>query len=216
MNKNVFICFLTMLLVFGFIGCDNSNGDEEVFVSSTNETILNDISSLGLVGTSVSSSNEDVVTVVIASGKIRITSIGNGSTVITVSENTKNATINISVSKTGIITIGTITKYVENVKMLIGNWTKTISTSVYLLVINNDGTWNVSINGTPQVSENPGIWSEINKTIGIWYSYISETHPEPGYVYATYILSENGDSFTLSGEAELLLGGTDPWTRINL
>jgi len=113
MNKNAFFGLLTILLVFGLIGCDNGNGDEEVFVASTNETISNDINTLGLIGTSVSSSNENVATVVIVSGKIKITSVGNGSVIITVTESSKNATINITVAKTGLITIGTITKYVE-------------------------------------------------------------------------------------------------------
>jgi len=107
------------------------------------------------------------------------------------------------------------TIYNDNGKTFVGSWTKTVSNDVRLLVINDDGTWNVFINDVPYVSDNPGIWSETNNTIGIWYDYISETHPEPGYVYATYTLSENGDSFTLSGDAELLFGGTEPWTRVN-
>ena len=214
MKKSAFFVLLVILLAFGFIGCDNGDGDE-TFTSSTNETISNDVNSLGLAGTSVSSSNVKVATAVIVSGKIKITSVGEGSAVITVSESSKNATINVTISKTGAITIGTIVKYSENVKTFVGSWTKTISNDVRLLVINNDGTWNAFINDVPHVSDNPGIWFETNKTIGVWYDYISETHPEPGYVYATYTLSENGDSFTLSGDAALLFGGPEPWTRVN-
>jgi len=216
--KKGFFGILALMLIFGMaiISCDNGN-DEETFTSSTNETISNNINSLGLVGTSVSSSNVNVATAVIASGKIKITSVGEGSAVITVTESSKNATINVSVSEKGTIIIGTITKYSENVKTIVGSWTKTESDVVLLLVINDDGTWNLFFNENPHYNdlEYPGIWSETDKTIGVWYDYISETHPEPGYVYATYTLSENGDSFTLSGDAELLFGGPEPWTRVN-
>ena len=113
MIKNAVFGLLVILLAFSFIGCDNGNGDNnEVFTSSTNETISNDTNSLGLVGTTVSSSNENVAIAAITSGKVKITSIGNGSTIITVSEGLKNATINVTVSSTGNITIGNITKYI--------------------------------------------------------------------------------------------------------
>jgi len=216
MKKSAFFVLLVILLAFCYIACDNGDGsNEEVFTSTSNETISNDINSLGIVGTSVSSSNANIATAVISSGKIKITSVGQGSAVITVSESSKNATINVSVSEKGIITIGTIIKYSKNVKTFVGSWTKTVSNDVRLLVINDDGTWNAFLNDVPYVSDNPGIWSETNKTIGVWYDYISQDHPEPGYVYATYTLSENGDSFTLSGDAVLLFGGPEPWTRVN-
>ena len=157
--KKGFLGILALTLIFGMavVGCDDGN-DDETFTSSTNESISNDINSLGLVGTSVSSSNVNIATAVIASGKIKITSVGEGSAVITVSESSKNATINVTISKTGAITIGTIVKYSENVKTFVGSWTKTISNDVRLLVINNDGTWNAFINDVPHVSDNPGIW----------------------------------------------------------
>ena len=127
MNKTVFYGLLALLLTFGFVGCDNgSNGDS--FTSSTNETISNDVVTLGLVGTSVTSSNTNVATADIVSGKIKITSVSDGSVVITVSESTKNATISIIVSKTGSITIETITKYVAlSQNPFKGSWSGTIA-----------------------------------------------------------------------------------------
>jgi hypothetical protein len=109
--KNVFFGLLVITLVFGLVGCDNGNGGDK-FVSSTNETTSNDVATLGLIGTSVSSSNSNVATAEITtSGKIKITSVAEGTAVITVTASGNNATINVTVSKTGSITIGTITKY---------------------------------------------------------------------------------------------------------
>jgi len=149
MKKNAFFGLLVFLLTFGFTGCDTNNGNDEEFVSSTNETISNDISSLGLIGTSAISSNENVATVVISSGKIKITSVGNGSAVITVSENIKNATIDITVSNTGSIKIGTITKYIEQIKNpFIGTWisneTGFRGFDVYLIYKFTDTEWELS------------------------------------------------------------------------
>jgi len=127
MIKNAFFGLLVFLLAFGFIGCDNGNGDTDdgEFTSSTNESILNDANSLGLVGTSVSSSNVNVATAVISSGKIKITSLAEGNAVISVKNTSDHtATINISISKTGSITIGTIVKYInENIQTPFeGSW----------------------------------------------------------------------------------------------
>jgi len=143
MIKNAFIGLLAIVLVLGFIGCDDGNGNtDEVFKPTTNETISNDINSLGLVGTSVSSSNENIATAVILSGKIKITSVGNGSAIITVSENSKNAVINITVSSTGNIIIETIEKYSGN------GQTGSASISVNKALYNEDGSEYTGIDKT--------------------------------------------------------------------
>ena len=94
-------------------GNGNGSGNGNEFVASTNETISNDVTTLGLTGTSVASSKPNVATAEITiSAKIKITSVSEGSAVITVSDaSSHSATINISVAKTGSITIGTIAKY---------------------------------------------------------------------------------------------------------
>jgi len=106
------IALIALVVGFVFFSCDaenSTNGDE--FTVSTNDSVSNDVATLGLVGTAVSSSNANVATVEIVSGKIKITSVSEGSAVITVSASGNNAIINITVSKTGSITIGTIVKY---------------------------------------------------------------------------------------------------------
>jgi len=98
---------------------------------------------------------------------------------------------------------------------LVGTWTKTVEgeEEVHtLLLVVDDDTWVITVDGDYYAE---GIWIEADFMIGFWYDEISETHPEPGYVYATYSLSGNGKYFTISGDAEDLLGGTDPWTRVN-
>ena len=109
------IAFFALIVGLAFVGCDTGNGNDsgngDEFVSSINDTISNDIVTLGLVGTSVSSNNSNVVTVEIVTGKLKITSVSEGSAVITVSVGLNNATINVTVLKTGTIIIGTITKY---------------------------------------------------------------------------------------------------------
>ena len=138
MKKTVFFGLLVIGLAFSFIGCDNNpNGDD--FTSSTNETISNDINTLGLVGTIVSSNNENIATAVILSDKIKITSVGNGSAVITVSEGTKKAAINVAITKTGSITIGLIQKY----NPFMGSWFSTVGSGVTLIC--EYSTWEIKI-----------------------------------------------------------------------
>jgi len=115
------IALIALIVGLVFFGCDTGNdpngndpnGDE--FVASTNETVSNDADTLGLVGTIVLSSNSNVATAEITtSAKIKITSVAEGTAVITVSDaSSHNATINITVSKTGTITIAGIVKYQE-------------------------------------------------------------------------------------------------------
>jgi hypothetical protein len=110
MKKFALIAFVIGLV---FFGCDTGNGsNENEFVASTDETVSNNMATLGLIGTSVSSSNSNVATAEItASAKIKITSVSEGTAVLTVSDSSHKATIAVTVSKTGTITIGTIIKY---------------------------------------------------------------------------------------------------------
>ena len=109
------ITLIVLVVGFIFISCDIGNGtNEEEFVVSINESVYNDIITLGLIGEFVSSSNPSVTTADIISGKIRITSVSAGSAVISVFDNSEpanEAKINVNVSKTGSITIGTIVPY---------------------------------------------------------------------------------------------------------
>jgi len=120
------VALIALIIGLVFFGCDpenntngNANEDENgdtnktEFNASTDETVSNDVATLGLVGTTVSSDKPTVATAEItASAKIKITSVAEGSAVITVSDaSSHTATINVSVSETGAITIGTIVKY---------------------------------------------------------------------------------------------------------
>ncbi|KOO49673.1 hypothetical protein [Viridibacillus arvi] len=93
-------------------GGSSSGGTGEItFTSTINSDIANNVDKLGLVGTSVSSSNEKVATVKITDGKIAMTSISVGTSIITIATDDKKATIEITVNANGSITIGTIIKY---------------------------------------------------------------------------------------------------------
>jgi len=93
-------------------GGSSSGGNGEItFTSTINNDIANNVDKLGLVGTSVSSSNEKVATVKITDGKIAMTSISVGTSIITIATDDKKATIEVAVNANGSITIGTITKY---------------------------------------------------------------------------------------------------------
>ena len=82
------------------------------FTTSTDSSTANDDATLGLTGTSISSSNTGIASAALSGGKVAITSVSAGSATITVSDTDAcQATIQVTVSSTGAITIGTITKY---------------------------------------------------------------------------------------------------------
>jgi hypothetical protein len=92
------------------------------FATSSNDSTANDATTLGLVGVSAVSSSTGVATALIEGGKIKITSVSAGSTTITVSDASNHtATIAVTVSASGAITVGTITKYSET-NPLVGAW----------------------------------------------------------------------------------------------
>jgi formylglycine-generating enzyme required for sulfatase activity len=101
-----------LLLAFAallFTACENPGGGGG-FTPQTNTSTANDAATLGFVGTSVTSSDTSIATVKIEGGNIVITSVAEGSAVITVSADGMPATIPVTVADDGGITIGTITK----------------------------------------------------------------------------------------------------------
>jgi hypothetical protein len=102
-------------IIFGlfFFSC-GGNDNVDKFVAKTNEETNNDVATLGFVGTTVLSDKLNVATAEITeTAKIKITSVSGGIAIITVSDDSnRNATINISVSETGTISIEAIQKYI--------------------------------------------------------------------------------------------------------
>ena len=85
---------------------------ESAVFAATSETVENTESKLGLVATGATSSDTGVVTVSVNNG-IVITSVAKGSATITCKDaEDHEATIAVTVSGSGAITVGTITKYV--------------------------------------------------------------------------------------------------------
>jgi hypothetical protein len=146
------------VMVFGLIifSCDVGNGtNEDEFVVSTNDTVLNTMEILDLAGTSAISSNTSVATVESPpSDKIKITSVAEGAAVITVSDDSGHeAAIPVTVSKKGAITIGTIDKYSgQNENPFVGSWHN--SKHDITLVCYEDLTWTITLKNSddPEVT----------------------------------------------------------------
>jgi hypothetical protein len=145
------------------------------FVASTDDSTANSVLTLGLVGTNVSSSNSTVATAEIVAGKIKITSVSQGSATITVTESSTGhtATIPVSVSAAGSITIGTITKYVPDatqsnaIELTAGTWEEgelTASSSVQWYKITVPAATTYYVYGDDYYSSNNGVTSDIRVT----------------------------------------------------
>jgi formylglycine-generating enzyme required for sulfatase activity len=81
------------------------------FTPQTNSNTVNDVATLGLAGTDAVSSNTGVATVIIEGGHIVITSVAEGTAVITVSGSGYTpAAIPVTVGADGTVTVGTISK----------------------------------------------------------------------------------------------------------
>ena len=195
------VVFFVLVVGLVFIGCDteninendNGNGNTGEFVSSIDDTISNDIATLGLIGTSASSNNLNVATVEIATGKIKITSVSEGSAVITVSnESNHSATINISVSKTGSISIGGIKKYSENeVVPIIGIWEGIAFVETYASIeFREDGTGEFKLEET---IINITQYELENEILKIKFSGVED------WIEFSYELSEDGNKLTIVG-----------------
>ncbi|MDR3123445.1 MAG: hypothetical protein LBU16_06665 [Treponema sp.] len=107
----------TVIAVFPSTAAAQAN-----FAPAVNDATANDVATLGLVGTTAVSGAPAVATAEIAGGKIKITSASAGSVAITVSDAANHsAAIQVTVTASGSITIGAITKYVS-VNPLLGAW----------------------------------------------------------------------------------------------
>jgi hypothetical protein len=108
------------------------------FTPAVNDSTANDVTTLGLVGTTSVSSAPAVADVEISGGKIKITSVSAGSATITVADAADHkATIAVTVAADGSITIGAITKY-ESTNPLLGAWRQGTSNNITGLVIFTD------------------------------------------------------------------------------
>jgi len=208
------IALIVLVVGFVFFSCDNendTNGNE--FTVSTNDSVSNDVATLGLIGTAVSSSNANVATVEIVSGKIKITSVSEGSAIITVSASGNNAKINITVSKTGSITVGTIVKYIPSSeeKTIVGVWVQNFAGHEMTVTVAEDKTCTALLDGQPYGdNEHPAYFDDTK--FYLWYGEISETWPVAKYEEFTYSLSEDKNTVTIDvGDSELL--GTGIFTR---
>ncbi|MFA6937396.1 MAG: glycosyl hydrolase [Treponema sp.] len=85
---------------------------KNVFIASTDSTTANTVDVLGITAATVTSSAATVATAAIADGKIAITSGAKGTATVTCEDaSAHRATIAVTVSETGAITLGAITKY---------------------------------------------------------------------------------------------------------
>jgi formylglycine-generating enzyme required for sulfatase activity len=122
MNKFVTRFLPVLVLLAVFLGActnpffaallkDKGKSGKGGFTPQINSSTVNDVVTLGLVGTRVDSSDDKVATVKIEDDKIVITSVAEGSATITVSaDGYTDATIEVTVEADGVVTIGTISK----------------------------------------------------------------------------------------------------------
>jgi hypothetical protein len=108
------------------------------FTPAVNDATVNDVTTLGIVGTAVASGTPAVATAEITGGKIKITSVSAGSATITVSDAANhNAAIQVSVAASGSIAIGAITKY-QSTNPLAGAWRQGQANDIKKLVLFTD------------------------------------------------------------------------------
>lgn len=118
------------------------------FASETNSDTASDSATLGFVGTAAASSAVTVATVEIKDGKIAVTSVAAGSAVVTVTNADSandadiKATIPVTVSNIGKITLGTVTKYERAAPALTTDYTVEylVLTAVNAIEYSSDGT----------------------------------------------------------------------------
>jgi hypothetical protein len=109
------------------------------FNSAVDETTAADVPTLGLVGATAVSGAPAVAAAEITGGKVKITSTGAGTAVITVSDAANHsAAIQVTVTATGAISIGAITKY-ESTNPLLGIWRQGPLNNLDELVVFTEG-----------------------------------------------------------------------------
>jgi hypothetical protein len=112
------------------------------FTVSHDETTVNDEATLGLVGATATATDTAIATAAIVGGRIKITSVSEGATSITVSDSSEpahTAAIAVSVAADGTITIGTITKY-TGVEFTASNDETTINDEATLGLVGTSAT----------------------------------------------------------------------------
>jgi hypothetical protein len=220
-----------IVTIFGllFFGCDNGDGtNDDEFVVQSNEETNNDVTTLGLIGTSVSSNRPSVATAEITeSAKIKITSISEGIVVITVSDDSNHsATININVSETGIIQIDSIVKY-QSTNSFVGTWSASINDIVVILAC-EDANWIMTFNNDQNIQEKGTYLFPVNgssafttthvkdTSTGEWVSEIPQgLDPNPYGVYGISILPSyfngivSGDQLALDNNITFTKSGNE-------
>ncbi len=127
------------------------------FTPETNSNTANDAETLGLVGISVTSSAEAVATAEIDNGNIAITSVSAGSAVITVSDGTNEATIEVAVSTLGAVTVTKINKYSSAPKATIAYFASSGSALSYDAVVTDSESLLTSAGTAVFTAVNAGI-----------------------------------------------------------
>jgi hypothetical protein len=175
------------LFVSIFSGCATKN-DINKFISST-LIISNNIKTLGLIGENIETNNIDVAAGIITKSRIQITSVGEGSALLFVSNKSAEiAIINIIVSQTGAISINTIVKYIDQPLNTILTGTKWIFTN------EGDAETIQFISGTKgiyKIIESSGVSHSLNFSYRISENEISLVFTINGIMSTTGTITEN-------------------------
>ena len=181
------------LFVLIFSGCATNNHINDKFISSTIK-ISNNIKTLGLIGENIETNDINVAMGVITRSRIQITSVGEGSALLFVSNKAAEiAIINIIVSQTGTTSINTIVKYIDQPL-------NTILTGTTWIFTNEGGSETIQfISGTKgiyKIIESSGASHSLNFSYRISENEISLVFTINGIMYTTGTITEN--SITLS------------------
>jgi hypothetical protein len=162
---------LAVLLTFGLVlaGCDNGGGGGGGggggsgsggggFTVKTNNSIANDLETLGLVGEQVTSRKPNIATAKIADGKIVITSVGPGSATIEVTQATYTADVWVTVAADGGIRIDHVVpaRGPRPISFIIKSGEHTIE-GVKIQVSNRSGGMKYTMGSDSAYGENTGI-----------------------------------------------------------
>ena len=152
------------------------NFESAVFTAKS-ETVENSESKLGLVATGATSSDTGVVTVSVNNG-IVITSVAKGSATITCKDaEDHEATIAVTVSGSGAITVGTITKYVDESTVVVAETaTLTFNSNSALSAVSEGITFTVSGDGMDFFPSTGKVKvSKVNKNFSIKFTTLGTT-----------------------------------------
>ncbi len=97
------------------VTADADHSESVVEFTATSETVTNDEDTLGLTATTAASADETIATAELTTDGIVITSVAAGTTTVSAKDSAGNeATITVTVSATGAVTIGTIVPYTSS------------------------------------------------------------------------------------------------------